>query len=371
MSNPLNTEEDLDEIFGSVNRTAAGPGLKLVHEDPHRLPDPDVLANEQTEDALDRLYEDVAGYPRFPIPDLDSLAGALAPDELWIVGGRQGNGKTLFLQNFAGWMVDAGVPVLYMGTEQDPHVLRLKQACAMVGVPARLMLKPTPAEMANPNYLHAQKLVAVKLRDLDTPETRALLRFSDNRYISRDTLARWSEVACEEYGTRIIIVDHLHHMDHGTGRSPVDELTRTVHLAKDMAAKYHVTLVVAAQIKRTPGGKGNELKPFTPPAAEDFGGASAIERTADILFTLWRPLRTDLDHDTLKSMCDKAAMGDAPADTVFEPQVMGVRCVKDRLGDAPGKQCHLAVESGRLVGLSERDRYRTDYDSMSRLGRPK
>jgi hypothetical protein len=38
---------------------------------------------------------------------------------------------------------------------------------------------------------------------------------------------------------------------------------------------------------------------------------------------------------------------------------MGVRLLKDRLGDAPGGQCILSVEHGRITALAERDRYTT------------
>ena len=86
-----------------------------------------------------------------------------------------------------------------------------------------------------------------------------------------------------------------------------------------------------------------------PPEAEDFAGTSAKERVADVMISLWRPLRTDLTKNELREMVKTVRAGGATEDKIYQLHTMGVRCVKDRLGEAPGKQCMVAVNQGDVL----------------------
>lgn len=364
----ITSDDDLDFLgpsdraqFPVVKHVATG--LPVVQPRRALGETPAEIAKDQQIEAVYRIHEKASGRFRFPLPSLDQLAGSLGRGELWTLGGRQGNGKSLFLQNFAGWLLQAGKRTLYMGTEQDASTLKVKQACVMVGVHARLMLKPTEEEQASVSYQTASKLVQDQLAWLTEEPQASTLIYSNERYIDRAIFQREVERAVGDWGVEVVIVDHLHHMQHGDGRSPVTELTQTVHLAKGTAVDEGITVVAASQITRT---GGDPVKAYTPPAAEDFAGASAIERTSDVMLGIWRPLRWDLDHDALKAYREKVKLGQAPEDRIYEPNVMGVRCLKDRLGDAPGKQTVLAVTNQQLAELG-RHAHATDYDSVRRV----
>lgn len=363
------TEGDLDDIFGPVDEPRRSspvlPFRPRMLEPEEELPDGDDLASAQYIAAIHRVHENTSRYPRFPIPALHDLAGLIAPDEVWAIGGRQGNGKSLFYQNLMLWLVEQGVPTLYMGTEQDDHILQIKQACVKMGVRQKLILKPTPEEKRTLEYEQAQAAVQEGLKWLQSDPIRPLLKYANTRYIDRAVLQKWVAGGVRKYGIQCVIVDHIHHMEHGEGKNPVAELTSTVHLAKDLACKYHIPILLASQIKRT-GGGADGIKRFTPPEAEDFGGASAIERTADVMFGLWRPLRTDLDKKELKELRENAKMGGTPEDRVYQENVMGVRLLKDRLGDAPGKQCYLSVEKSVLGAMAEKDLHATQTEGIRR-----
>jgi KaiC/GvpD/RAD55 family RecA-like ATPase len=344
-------------------RIDVGPGLELIRAeelDVHPNPiDFDALAADRQMRAHARSLEDSSRFPRMPLPELHALAGALAPGELWMVGGRQGNGKSLFIHNFVWWLIEQEIPCVVLGTEQSDDTLAIKQACVMAGVPARTILKPDPSEQATTEWKLRHEAIAAELDRLHG-EYAHLVTWATDEFIDRGSLTRWTQCAMDEGRARVVIVDHLHHMQHGEGRNDVHELTQTVHLAKSLAKRYGITVVCAAQIKRT---QGDTVKAYTPPAAEDFAGASAIERTADVMFGLWRPLRNDLPVDELRALQQKAKLGHAPEDRVYQPNVMGVRLVKDRLGDAPGAQCMLEVNKGRLRTIPEKDRYVTSFNA--------
>lgn len=335
-----------------------GPGLELVRQD-DLDPDPidfDALAVDRRERAYARSLEDAAAFPRLGLRELHQLAGAFAPGELWVVGGRQGNGKSLFIHNLVMWLLQQRIPTVVLGTEQSDETLAIKQACVMARVPARTILKPDPEESGTTEW-NARWIEMSRELDKLHGEFAHLVTWATDEYIDRASLTRWTQCGIDGLGARVVIVDHLHHMRHGVGKNDVGELTETVHHAKSLAKKYQITVVCAAQIKRT---QGEAIKAYTPPSAEDFAGASAIERTADVLLGLWRPLRTDLPVEELKELRAKAKMGHAAEDRVYQPNVMGVRLLKDRLGDAPGAQCMLAVDKGQLKAIPEKDRYVTD-----------
>lgn len=321
------------------------------------LPDAEDLAYEQTVNAVYRIHEDSSDYPRFPLKSLDNLLGYHAPDELWFFYGRQGNGKSLFLQNWAHWLVEQGIAVLYIGTEQDADTLRIKQACVKVGVNPRDMLKPRPEVKNSPWWIRKSDEVQQALKWLESPEIRPLLTFANTRYVNRQLLAKWVAGGVRKYGIQYAIVDHIDHMDHGEGKNAPGELKASVHTFKDLLCTYHICGMAASQVKRA----GDPLKNFMPPEVDDGFGGSSKEHTADGILGAWRPLRDDLEPKDLRALLEQAKMGHAPGDTVFKPDTMGVRVLKDRLGDAPGKQAMVGVSHGRLVELPERDRHKTTW----------
>lgn len=64
---------------------------------------------------------------------------------------------------------------------------------------------------------------------------------------------------------------------------------------------------------------------------------------------LWRPLRTDLPITELREIIKRSKQGSKSQDQIYQPDTMGVRLLKDRLGSVPGKQALLHVgKGGRL-----------------------
>ena len=348
----------------AVRRQDAGPGLDLLHDtDITPAIDFDQLAEDRRKRAIERSLLETSEFPSLGIPALSEMTGLLAPGELWIIGGRQGNGKSLFVHNLVWWLIRQNVPSVVLGTEQADNELALKQACVMAGVPARLMLKPDPEVRASTEWKAQWEAVRGWINRLHG-EWSSLVTWATDEFIDRGSLTRWTQAAIDSLGARVVIVDHLHHMRHGEGKNDVHELTETVHLAKTLAKRYGITVICASQIKRT---MGDGLKSYTPPTAEDFAGASAIERTADVMLGLWRPLRDDLPLDDLRALQQKAKMGHAAEDRVYQPNVMGVRLLKDRLGDVPGKQAMIEVHKGQLRAIPEKDRVGTSYHELNRL----
>lgn len=328
--------------------------LGLVMPDPEdeqpekSLPTPENLAALQRGAAMRRLREDTSNYPRLDRwPNLAAMAGALAPDELWLVGGRQGNGKSLFCQNVLDTMVTQEIPTLYIGTEQSAEVLKIKQACLRVGVTPRLVLKPDLAQIGTAVHEEAVALVMDEIRRWSEPPIRDLAFFANTSYVTRPELTKWVTGGVRRYGIQCVILDHIDHMDHGDGVNQRAEIDKTIAHVDVLLKTHHIPGLVASQIKRT---QGDVFQRSSPPAAEDFAESSKKERVAAVMLSVWRPLRTDVDHKALRKMQEDAKQGTTDEVKLYQPNTMGIRLAKDRLGDVPGKQCMLYVgRGGRLT----------------------
>lgn len=310
------------------------------------LPNRDELADAQHVAALNRLGADKTFYPRFhSLESVHDLTGSFAPEELIIVAGDTGNGKSLFCQNLFDDQIEHEVPTLYIGTEQSPDVLKIKHACIRCGVSPKLMLKPEPWEVAGTAYQAALAQVQEELDWINSPEIRELAFYATTRYVNRAELKKWISGGVREYGIEFVIVDHVDQMDHGSGSNSAQELTATIQLTHDQARDHQIPILLASMIKR----RLDPLGKHSPPDASDLAGSSGKERIMSLGLGVWRPLRTDLTVKELRELKKKTAVGSVGQDRIYQQDTMGVRLLKDRLGTCPGKQTMLHVgKGGRL-----------------------
>ena len=309
-----------------------------------QLPDPDELSVTQHLDALDRLREDKREYARFTrLESVHEMVGPLAPEEVVIVAADTEDGKSLFCQNFFDDLTDVQKKTtLYIGTEQTPAVLKIKQACIRAGVRAKLILKPSDQELLTEEYRLGMQAVEAELEYINGPEMRGLAFYATTEYVNRAELNKWITGGVDRYGIETVIIDHIDQMRHGDGRSPIAELTATVQLIGHLAKRHHIPIIVASQISRSK----DPIKRHSPPDKHDLAGAAGKEREMAIGFGLWRPLRTDLPPKELRQLKADAQQGNVAASKIYQPATMGVRLLKDRLGDVPGKQVMLHVGKG-------------------------
>ena len=350
-----------DELLETVCPPDLGPApgrganpapLRLTRggdEDGPLLPDASAAAEIQHADAVHRLFEDARDYPRFPWARVDEMAGAMAPEDLWVLAGRTGGGKSLFLLNLFDGLVAAGRTVLYLGLEQGPKILRAKWSCLRLGVDPRLVLAPRAAEYGTPAHLAARTRVLEDMRDFQMAAgVREHAHFAAERFVDRAALVRWARGAAAEYGAQVGIVDHVDRVHHGDGRNSFHEISETVRLAKELAATLRITMLLASQV----GRPHDRAERFMPPSLHDLRGAGTKEEEADAVLGVFRPLRSDLPAKELAAKLTAVRQGTAEELEVYQPDTMAVRVLKHRLdgANALGRQEVLRVERGRLRG---------------------
>lgn len=326
------------------------PRLRM-HRDPDAilagdLPDAELLAIGQMHEGLELLREDKSRYPRIlRVEGVNAMTGSMAPSEVWMLGAKVGSGKSLFCQNLMDDLIEQEVRTLYIGTEQDSHILKVKHCCIRAGISPRLILKPEKHQIGTREYQEANDRVAEEMEWLASKKISKTALFANTDYVNPEELNAWIRGGVRKYRLKCVIIDHIDQVKHGDGTNAVSELTATIQLIHELAREYQIPIVVASQLKRS----SDPFKRYSPPDEEDFAGASGKERIASILLGIWRPLRTDLDVKELRALKDNAKQGHSAEDKIFQENTMGIRLLKDRLGTAPGQQCMAHVgRGGRL-----------------------
>jgi len=337
------SDREIDELFGYTAE-------QVAHFVPPAAPPTDLpgaleMAESQTLDAVQRLHKDRTRYLPFPWPSVSAIAGTMAPGELWIVAARTGNGKTTFLLDLFDRTVslEKKRPVLFVGLEQTPGELRIKWACLRCGVPPALVLAPTDIDVRSASYQRAMDIVQADLQE-QRHDRWSRAHFAATRRINKKRLADWTEWAANR-GCVAVIVDHVDRMQHGNGSNSFHELSETVVLAKELAIRHELVMILASQVGRP---TGDPIQRFTPPALHELRGGGTKEEEANAVLTVFRPLKPDVTELQLK----KVRQGLLPEATIYEPNQMAVRVLKHRLdGTTLGRQCRLRLDHGRLLEI--------------------
>lgn len=341
-----------DDVRRSVSRAAparSGPHIARLDAEEDAadhaadsLPDATELAEEQHTDAVFRVHKGPLRTIQWRLPDVQSVAGPVKPGDLVITSARTGSGKTLFYQNTFDDMVEAGHVGLYIGTEQDPDVLKIKWACTRAGIHPRLILAPEKHEINTADHVAAKDRLQAELKVISSPDyARRAIFANDARRLSTAELRRWLRGAKRKYDIGFVVIDHVDRLNAGDGRNMAHEMNEVIVAAKELAVELDVIVFLASQVRRAP----DQVIALTAPTLEDCAGSSGKEREADLMLTVYRPLDPHAAPSDLKLVRQRLLDPSA----VWLRNVMAVKCLKHRLDDSRwGKVALLDVQGHRL-----------------------
>jgi hypothetical protein len=276
---------------------------------------------------------------KWPWRKLATLVGDLLAGEVWIAGAKTGDGKSTFIANLLLALIlwQEWFRVTVATLEQSPAVFKTKLACLSLGY-------DIPAVFRNEWWALGvdETLGRSRLREAIVAQGRTNVRFCPHDVMDRKGLREVIEQA-HEWHHRLVIIDHIHHMDHGDG--PENRgIRETMRLAKTLAKRYDMGILFTAQLNR--GDTRDRRRKFYPPELSDLMGASAIEQVADGVLLLYRPLEAGIKVGDI----DDVIMGQREWKSVFQPNTIAVRCAKHRLdGDQRNKDALLHFERARIT----------------------
>jgi replicative DNA helicase len=214
-----------------------------------------------------------------PWPELHRrLAGGLRPGNLYVLGGRPGDGKSLMAEQLCTHVArTTGRGVLLASLEMSQIEVHLRMLAA--------------ASSINLGKLHEGNLDLCEWADLDTAlstldipvtiDDTPALKVVDVRARAR-TLTRTAD------GLALIVVDYLQLMSASPQRNREREVADISRSLKILARELDVPVVATAQVSRGPMLRGSHR-----PTMYDLRESGAIEADADVVLLLYRPTDDD------------------------------------------------------------------------------
>lgn len=205
-------------------------------------------------DALDGIS---TGYS-----NLDKLLGGIAPEELVVVAGGTGQGKTQLVQCIIENMALDNNPVLFFTLEMPP-----------VETTIRFM-----------------KMIKSKIHESILPELPIYYYYGTN--VTLPILEK-AIVKGVEMGIKCVVIDHIHFFAKGNDNQAA-EIGNIAREIKLLARKYKLPIILIAHIRKT----GNPTKI---PGLEDIKDSSGVAQDADTVLTVWRDMESD-DETTQREL---------------------------------------------------------------------
>ncbi len=206
------------------------------------------------------------------LTDLDAKLGGLQPEQLIIVAGRPGMGKTTLA---AGWAVHAAIhqqkSSLVVSLEMSNGQL-LDRAVASEGrIPLNLVKDGSACQT------HGTELAAAS----------AAVRKADLFFLDRpgSTVGRIRSLARRHklrYGLDLLVIDYLQLME-GEGGSRTEEVSGMSRGCKLLARELGIPVVLLSQLSRK-----CEERPNKRPIPSDLRESGAIEQDADVVIFVYR-----------------------------------------------------------------------------------
>lgn len=280
----------------------------------------------------------LGGHLAFPWSRVQRLTGWLLASFLVLVGARAKSGKSTFLREcFTTWVHDFKKRVLFLGTEQEAHILRMLWACVRLDIPIAAAMDPTHPR-------HADLLYDVEITQEEFADRVLIVAESS---LTTERLKHWARVAWLE-GYEVLMIDHFHRIETQAKEAHRDrgELARTL---KNIAVKADLLVVAAAQLK---DGEDGVLGHYSIPGPHSWAETAGLRRECDKAVQLWKPFRRGVTaQQRTKARNDAGVLRQ-----IVESDVMAVRCDADRYSvtDRTTEAARLAVHpSGRLTEEAE------------------
>ncbi len=283
----LRTDVDVDTVFSEIEHAVVKVGDERISADL-------VSLRDFSQSVIDEITEKMKIGGRTGIStgyaDLDDLLGGLQKQNLIIVAGRPGMGKTSLALNFA----------YNAASKEDKCVAIFSLEMSKEDLFKRLL-----ALTSNISF--------DKIRDGRLSESEAQLVFSasiklssykifidDSGSITLSELKEKAKRITKNEGCDLIIIDYLQLMTTG-GR--IDNKSQEVALIssglKSLAKELNIPVIAISQLNRAPEGRGK----YGRPRLADLRESGAIEQDADVVMFVYRPYRY-IPDESLKDFAE-------------------------------------------------------------------
>ncbi len=209
--------------------------------------------------------------------ELDQKTSGFQEDQLIIVAGRPGMGKSTFALNIARRVaVDHHFGVLIFSLEMNAMNIAQNMLCAQARVDAQRL---RTGAMSAEEWEHLGKSTDAL--------SQAPLFINDKPAISLGEIRREARLMKKQHDIRLCVVDYLQLVTASSlaaGRSREQEISEISRGLKALAKELQIPVMALSQLNRKPEGRADNK-----PILSDLRESGAIEQDADIVILLHRP----------------------------------------------------------------------------------
>jgi len=307
--------EHSDEVETVLARAATG--VAQIQADVAK--DPFERIAEITIPTYDAMMAQSEGEPKLStsLGMFDAISTGIREEELWIVAGDPGSGKSAFASQIAGVNAKNGRNVGIFSIEMRSQRVLKRMWAHEAKIPFNKLRRPwqlTTEERERLDRVVMQEVggwpIFINELSTQTPE-------------SFTAQARYAVL---KYKLDLLIVDHIQIM---TGKAK-DEVERVMNTSRALRqfAKDYCPVLALSQFSRPPKTAGQQR-----PTMRDLKGSSALEQDASVIALLWRPQEDG--RDTKKDELIIAKNRDGETTTIpvlytghflrFEERELGIR----------------------------------------------
>jgi replicative DNA helicase len=287
---------------------------------------------------------------RTDIEQLDDLLGGLYPENLIIIGGRPGMGKSILACRLLLTAARQGYAGDYYSIEMPGREVLARMQCDIDYEHAiQHGVKPMEYQdlvkmRADQEMIHRAALANRTLGELE------LDIFTQDRITMQEIAAISRARAARGRGRkRIVIIDHLHIIMPGTryqGRR-VDELSEITGAAKRLAKRIESPVVLLAQLSRDLERR-DDKRPFM----SDFRDSGSIEQDADVVMSVYRGQY--YAEAAIRQAKNDEQRVKAQAEEELTKNVLEIGVLKQRSGATATARCFIDVNSSVVRSFDPR-----------------
>lgn len=225
---------------------------------------------EMVLNACDRAYKGETGAVKTGFADIDERLGGWHPSDLVIVAARPAMGKTAFMVN-SFLKADASVGVI--SAEQGAEQIGVRSVCIEGGVNHQNFRRARMDEGEFDRFekgLTEFKMMKSRIFDKPAPTIMEVEKVARQWVFKHDVKA--------------IYIDYAQRLGHeNTKLNPVERNSDIAKRLKELARTLNVPVIALAQVNRQCESRADRR-----PMMGDIADASAYEKEADVIFTLYR-----------------------------------------------------------------------------------
>jgi hypothetical protein len=253
---------------------------------------------------------------------------------MWVVAADSGQGKTTWIMSaIDAWLFERrrifGLPL-----EQGIDTTRIYLAALANALPVKSVLKNEWLSLPD----GAKDLITQHL-DWQTSEG------TEHLHLHREGLVKPKEIPAlyrraADFGAEVFFIDHIHRIR----CRAFDEYEDLCASIVEQAKVWKIPAIVTAQNHRGVGPV-DRLKAHLLPNVDRIQGGKVLEQEAAVVLGVYRPVRDDLDDETLSQI----RRGLLPVKEYLKPFTVGVAGLKARIEGEIGWTVELQWHQGRII----------------------